>query len=306
MRDQWHTMTRTGLSPRLGSHATEPCLYVNPADALGSGLTDGGLAHIRSAHGMALLRVVVTPAQEPGHVFAPIHWNDETASQARIGALVHAFNDRFSGQPDAKATPVALSPIVRERAGFILSRRRFSLPRDIYWAWEATPGGYAARIDLDGPEDRLVEALRASLPPETAMIHFTDAGRGIFRAAFVGNNRLAAAIFLAPASEAPRWNVLQRAFALDKLDGGTRKLMLSGKTLDGAVDEGPTICACFGVPRNRIAAAIAAGAPDAAAIGRQLKAGTNCGSCIPELKRMLAEHALPPRNAAEKIHEKAS
>jgi bacterioferritin-associated ferredoxin len=48
-----------------------------------------------------------------------------------------------------------------------------------------------------------------------------------------------------------------------------------------------------GVPltQGRITAAIAAGATNAAAIGAKLKAGTNCGSCIPELKRLIAEHS---------------
>ncbi|HET6375012.1 MAG TPA: molybdopterin-dependent oxidoreductase, partial [Methylocella sp.] len=33
VRDQWHTMTRTGLSPKLGSHTPDPFVEVNPQDA---------------------------------------------------------------------------------------------------------------------------------------------------------------------------------------------------------------------------------------------------------------------------------
>jgi assimilatory nitrate reductase catalytic subunit len=52
---------------------------------------------------------------------------------------------------------------------------------------------------------------------------------------------------------------------------------------------GPIVCACFGVGRGTICDAIVGGAGSAAEIGARLKAGTNCGSCIPELKRLIAQ-----------------
>jgi assimilatory nitrate reductase catalytic subunit len=76
-------------------------------------------------------------------------------------------------------------------------------------------------------------------------------------------------------------------------------VILSGKRLDGGADEGPNVCACFGVPEGRILAAIASGCTSAPAIGAKLKAGTNCGSCIPELKRLIATHPVGARAAAQ-------
>ncbi|MEA3133761.1 MAG: assimilatory nitrate reductase catalytic subunit, partial [Gammaproteobacteria bacterium] len=61
-------------------------------------------------------------------------------------------------------------------------------------------------------------------------------------------------------------------------------------------DTGVTVCACFGIGRNAIEAAIANGCYDLASIGNRLKAGTNCGSCVPELRRLIANaesHQLP-------------
>jgi assimilatory nitrate reductase catalytic subunit len=66
-------------------------------------------------------------------------------------------------------------------------------------------------------------------------------------------------------------------------------MLLSGKSTNGLANAGPIVCACFGVGRNTICEAIAAGARSAADIGAKLKAGTNCGSCIPELKRLVAQ-----------------
>jgi assimilatory nitrate reductase catalytic subunit len=69
--------------------------------------------------------------------------------------------------------------------------------------------------------------------------------------------------------------------------------LLSGKSADGVASDGPVVCACFGVGRNAICGAIAEGSRTAAEIGAKLKAGTNCGSCIPELKRLIAQTNVP-------------
>jgi assimilatory nitrate reductase catalytic subunit len=71
--------------------------------------------------------------------------------------------------------------------------------------------------------------------------------------------------------------------------------------VDGLANAGPIVCACFGVGRTTICDAIVAGARSAADIGAKLKAGTNCGSCIPELKRLIAQaapNAVPQQLAA--------
>jgi assimilatory nitrate reductase catalytic subunit len=66
-------------------------------------------------------------------------------------------------------------------------------------------------------------------------------------------------------------------------------MLLSGKSSDGLASAGPIVCACFGVGRATICDSITGGAGTAAEIGLRVKAGTNCGSCIPELKRLISE-----------------
>ena len=290
VRDQWHTMTRTGLSPRLGSHVTEPFVSVHPSDANRFCLVDGGLARLTNHHGAATFRVVVTQNQERGAVFVPMHWNDETASSARTGSLVHAIVDPISGQPDSKATPVAIEPVAVKLAGFVLARQRLALPRDTFWAWSAIKGGYAARVDTPRDGADLVDTVKAACGPVDALT-YEDRQRGISRIALIADDKLAAALFLAPPEIAPKWSIIEEAWTADLIDKPMRRMILSGRRFDGGADEGPNVCACFGVPQGRIVAAIAAGATSAAAIGEKLKAGTNCGSCIPELKRLVAEAA---------------
>jgi assimilatory nitrate reductase catalytic subunit len=78
-------------------------------------------------------------------------------------------------------------------------------------------------------------------------------------------------------------------FAGEILSDEQRRMLLSGRSANGLANAGPIVCACFGVGRTTICDAIASGAGSAAEIGVQLKAGTNCGSCIPELKRLVAQ-----------------
>ncbi len=111
MRDQWHTMTRSGLEPAACAACAEPFVEVHPADAAHCRLANGGFARLRSPYGTCVLKVVVTEGQRRGSLFAPIHWSDETASCARIGELVTPATDPYSGQPEGKATPAAIRPV---------------------------------------------------------------------------------------------------------------------------------------------------------------------------------------------------
>src|SRR6201747_1496002 len=105
IRDQWHTMTRTGISPRLSQHLPEPFVEIHPGDAARAGVADGDFARVTTDYGQCTLKVVVSERQPRGRLFAPIHWSAENASAARVGALVGPFTDPFSGQPENKATP---------------------------------------------------------------------------------------------------------------------------------------------------------------------------------------------------------
>jgi assimilatory nitrate reductase catalytic subunit len=287
IRDQWHTMTRSGLSPRLGQHLPEPFVEVHPDDAIRFGVADGGFARVTTDHGQSTLRVVVSARQQRGMLFAPIHWSEETASNSRVGALVAPFTDPFSGQPENKATPASIVAYEYVFRGFALSRVRLELPDHAWWARVAVPGGFgylfADNADLAGWQSWL----RQVAGPDLA--EYKDFGGGVFRAAAFAQDRIETCLFVGPARDAGDWNVVKNLFALDALSGDQRRMLLSGKSSDGLASAGPIVCACFGVGRTTICNAIAAGAATAAEIGVQLKAGTNCGSCIPEMKRLIAQ-----------------
>jgi assimilatory nitrate reductase catalytic subunit len=288
IRDQWHTMTRTGLSPRLGQHLPEPFVELHPDDAAEAGIDNGGFVEVSTEFGRCILKAQVSDRQQRGMLFAPIHWNAETASSGRVGSLVAAFTDPFSGQPEAKATPAAVEPKVYAHRGFVLSRRPLTMPDGVWWSRVAIVGGHGYLLAHDLAPGFWRSWFAANAPCDDIAAYDDQAG-ATYRAVAFASERIALCLFSGAFDEAVEWDAVKALFEQDAVTADERRMLLSGRSGDGLAGAGPIVCACFGVGRNTIGDAIKGGACSVAAIGISLKAGTNCGSCIPELKRMLAQ-----------------
>jgi assimilatory nitrate reductase catalytic subunit len=82
------------------------------------------------------------------------------------------------------------------------------------------------------------------------------------------------------------------------LTDAMRKAVLAGRAPAGSIDLGPMVCACFAVRRATIAEAARAGAQDVETVGERTSAGTNCGSCRPEIKRVISDVVSKPAHSA--------
>jgi assimilatory nitrate reductase catalytic subunit len=294
MRDQWHTMTRTGLSPRLSVHAPEPHVEMHPADAAARGIPPDALVEVRSPHGRIIGRVRIDDGQRPGSVFVPMHWTDQHASSARVDALVAAKTDLVSGQPALKSTRVEVQVFAAAWHGFAVLGHKPRELRAEYWALARAVGGW--RLELAGtvmPED-WTEFVRVLLPgADGDLLAYHDAAADRHRFAAFDGERLIGAIF---ASRSPL--TLGRSFLADGLAAthatpAERLRLLAGRPGADRADPGATVCACFAVGVNEIAAAIVHdGCMSVEAVGALLQAGTNCGSCRPEIRKVIAEHAV--------------
>ncbi|MDB5602486.1 MAG: assimilatory nitrate reductase alpha subunit apoprotein [Xanthobacteraceae bacterium] len=294
VRDQWHTMTRTGLSPRLGSHSPEPFVEVHPDDLTKANLTNGGFARITTPYGSCLLKVTASAGQRPGSLFVPIHWSAETASSARVGELVNPHTDPFSGQPEVKATPAAIVAVDFAYRGFALGRTAIPLPQPTWWARVTVTGGTGYLLATNDAPERWQERARA-LFPDCELAEYIDGPRGLYRIAAFREGRLEGCLFVGPAAHAPQWDSVKALFEMEAIEDMQRRMLLSGKPADGIAEIGPVICACFGVGLNTIREALASGAAtNVETIGQALRAGTNCGSCLPELKRIVHDRVPQP------------
>jgi len=289
IRDQWHTMTRSGLSPRLGAHLPEPFVEIHPDDAGTYGVVDASFARVTTDYGQCILRAVVSERQQRGMLFAPIHWSETNASAARVGALVAPFTDPYSGQPESKSTPASIAPYEYVFRGFVLSRQGVELPQNLWWARAAIAGGHAYLFADNADLARWPKFLRRIAGDDVS--EYRDFGSGVYRAASFAGDRIETCLFVGRVHDAGDWEVVKSLFAEDRLADDQRRLLLSGRSSDGVAGAGPMVCACFGVGRTTICEAIGNGARSIAEIGARLKAGTNCGSCIPELKRLIAQTA---------------
>ncbi|MGR3648855.1 MAG: molybdopterin-dependent oxidoreductase [Shimia sp.] len=292
IRDQWHTMSRTALAPRLNQHYGEPFLELHPEDALALGLRPADLAQVESPFGAAILRVLITDRVTSGTVFAPIHWTGETASAGRVSALVPPRTDPVSGQPDSKSAAVSVRPFAATWYGFAVSAKEIA-PYTAYWAKAKSTTGWRVELaDLATPDHWQDYARDLFDAPDAQISSVTDPARSIARVALHEGGQLIGALYAGPSPVS-----VSRNFATD-LIGTSGHGALAGHPGADQPDPGATVCACFNVGVNTILSAIEAGQlMSVQAIGAALSAGTNCGSCKPELATLL--NSAHNRAAAE-------
>jgi assimilatory nitrate reductase catalytic subunit len=284
-RDQWHTMTRTGLSPKLARHREEPLVEIHPRDAAAAGLTDGSLARVTTACGSSLFRVSVSEGQRLGEIFTPIHWTDQQASGGRTGLLPWPLTDPVSGQPGFKSTPARIEPQPVDWRGFLIVRGAPARAPVCLWATRVTvPGGFLYELAGTGDLAALGQCL-----PKGELIEAADAAHGSRRIAVLKEERLAAVLFVTRTGQLP-----PRDWLIEQLGAPQGPMVLAGRAPGAQPDKGAIVCVCFDVGAKAIVRAIAEQRlTSVAEIGNALRAGTNCGSCRPAIAKLLSETAAP-------------
>ena len=299
VRDQWHTMTRTGLAPSLMSHTPEPVLTIHPADAAAACITQGALTRVSTAEGEVLLRADLRHTQRHGEIFAPMHWTDQFASTGPVGRVVSGKVDPVSGQPELKATEATVQPATVHFHGLLLRRTGGVLPDICHWVRIPVTEGQVYRLAGLRPmplgEDltRFASTL-LDLPAGADWLEMSDTRRGVLRVAAVIDGALEACLFLARDAASLPNETAASAMLGAPVPDSARGQILAGRMYDAASSEGPRICACFGVTRGAIRhAVVTQHLSSVKQIGVLLQAGTNCGSCIPELEEILRDVRMP-------------
>ena len=293
VRDQWHTMTRTGRSPRLTGHVSEPYAELHPQDARQWAVSDGDLVQVSSRWGEATVRARVADTQQPGNVFIPMHWNDQFAGAARIDAVVNPATDPVSGQPELKHTPVRISPYHPAWHGFILSRDAVELHGVTYWCRAQREGLWHYEVAGESIPEDWAGFARDLLGGKTddAWSEMADVADSRYRAARYASERLDACLFIASeTADLPPRDWLTLLFAEPAIEARQRLRVLAGTPGSGQEDRGKIICSCFSVGINTLRKAIVdEGCTTPEALGECCQAGTNCGSCVPELRTLISE-----------------
>nr|WP_312773992.1 nitrate reductase [Atlantibacter hermannii] len=279
IRDQWHTMTRTGLVPKLMQHQPLPWVRIHPDDAAHMGISEQSLVRLSSPRGWALGYASLSDEQRRGELFMPMHWNNHFASQSRINALVAPHVDPHSGQPESKQTAVRVQRVNAPWHGTLYSRHAPDIPPAIAW-WRQATGWKLAATSCD------VAWLETRAAREGWQLQYARGDSFVHLLAWQGAV-LQLALYLSRHETALDESAILDGFTAPVSDPVQRHQLLAG---GGAspVPAGRTVCSCMGVGEKAICAAIASGCDTPAALGKQLGCGTQCGSCVPELRALIA------------------
>ena len=321
LRDQWHGMSRTGTIGRLFGHVPEPSLDMNPADLARLGLAPGDLVHVLSRRGALVAPVQASDTVGRAQAFMAMHWGQEFLSgSSASGAPVLGVNALTT----SAACPSSRQPELKHAAVKVV---RAELPwRLLGVAWLPEDGALLAREQLKplmaafayascvpfGRERAgvLFRAAAHEAPPVALLaqveavlglggpdvLRYEDKPRGqrrTMRLATQGEQTRLDAFLLGGDISAEVW---LRPLLQDELPAQAygRMLLIPGARAPVAVQaRGRQVCTCFNVTEPEILATLQTcdGAPEQrlGQLQAALRCGTNCGSCVPELKRMVLQ-----------------
>jgi assimilatory nitrate reductase catalytic subunit len=319
LRDQWHGMSRTGLVARLFNHAEEPRLAMHPADMARRGIADGDVVKVTSRRGALMVRAEASDAQRVGQVFMAMHWGSQFMAGPGVNGLTSPACDPDSRQPELKLAAVEVVPaklphrVVAMRrlaadAAATLNERMKPLLRHFDYATLTLAGreepllvlrGYAARPVDEGVLDALDEMMGFDDP--SRVMRYVDAARRVEKAARIEHDRMTG-VCLSGETAAADWlkNMMLGGASLEAVRPWVLAPVASPPK--GSVDRGTIVCNCFDVARSELVSDAAAGL-DIAAIQAKRRCGTSCGSCLPEVKRIVgAASGAAARAASGTVH----
>jgi assimilatory nitrate reductase catalytic subunit len=315
MRDQWHGMSRSGSVPNLFAHEGKPLVRLHPSDAARRKLADGELVHVRSKRGEVVLPLKLDENVPLAGADIAMHWGDEfVGAQLGVNTLTQGAFCPDSKQPELKFSAVAIEPanlpwrlsacawVDPEQGAALREQLRALMPRFGYaqclpeptrtglvgWAFEAACA--------DAPATGLVDELAAVLGLNSpAVLRYADAQRGRLRLLNLDGDDLQTApvqaLLRVGQHEEGAWLVdLWRERTAASTVG--RWLLSPGAPPANTVAASPQVCNCFDVREDviRLTLARCGGTPAErlAQLQAEKRCGTQCGSCLPALRRLVA------------------
>ena len=306
LRDQWHGMSRSGRVTRLHNHAEEPLLSMNAQDMVLRRLADGDVARIGSKRGSIMARVMASDELRPGQTFLPMHWGSRNMNSGGANTLTTPAFDRTSKQPELKHAAIQVEKV--ELPFQVVALRRFDADhhedalnfvdtvRPLLARFDYAQVGVAGRdctvVQLRGYSavhvaDEVLDTLDGLLGmvAEHTMC-YVDARRRVEKKALIENG-VVQSVCLAGETAAQEWlkNMMLQGASAEAVRPWVLAPVASAPR--GTLSRGRIVCACHDVSEQEIRAEVARGT-GLSALQAKLKCGTECGSCLPAVKKLLA------------------
>jgi assimilatory nitrate reductase catalytic subunit len=296
LRDQWHTMTRTGKTAELTSHVGRPFLAIHPKDADSLEIKDNDLIQLKAEHLNGDNTDICLPAkldtnQRTGELFAPIHWSTSNSASSNITGLYTDANDKISGQPELKHAAVAVDKVTHTLQGkiFVKQPLAIELLREKFSYFVVTPieQGSLIYFATEHSEADVKLWLQINLPLYDEWLSVSGGDVGSTLA--LRDGILSLSLFMAK-----HYVDLDNAWINSLFAGGQVNVEQMNGLLNVQPDEqfkqGKLVCSCFKVGENTIIDAIQQGCDSVDKLGCELKCGTNCGSCKSELSQLVNQY----------------
>ncbi len=331
LRDQWHGMSRTGTLGRLFGHASEPCIEMHPQELARRRWNEGDLVRVQSRRGAMIVPVQSSDSVAPAQAFIAMHWGEEFVSgRGPDGVLLRGVNALCTGAscPSSKQPELKHAAVQVERVNLpwrLVAAAWFPPDR-----WQTAQQRFRAHFgdfafatcvpfgrEPEGEVGVLFRAAALDVVPAAVLndientlgldhphaLRYNDPRRGQRRAMHLSAPEGApteaatlASFLLAGDTAAQSW-----VLALLKDRQPARSLgraLLAGTSTApiGTVARGAQVCSCFDVRAPDIAASLSrcTGTPEErlTQLQGELRCGTQCGSCLPTLRKMVRDVAI--------------
>lgn len=307
LRDQWHGMSRTGTTAQLFNHVEEPAIQMNADDMMRRSIKNGDIVKVQNKRGSLVLPVQASTDVQPSQTFIAMHWGSQFMHGLGVNALMPPNFDKTSKQPELKHTAIKIEKLelpwrmtVMRAVNSLdmLQKIRALLPNFQY----ASCGLFGRESDhgigmlilraahTEAPEGNLVEQIDAILgmTDDMPLLNYNDAKRGISKRILVESDQVTG-VRLMGETLAADWlkDVMSSGSFTDELRRWALAPVVAPPT--GQRGRGKIVCNCLDISQNEIIDNIDLGA-DLLTLQNKLKCGTECGSCVPELKKLVQMH----------------
>lgn len=320
LRDQWHGMSRTGNVAQLFNHVEEPVIQMSADDMMRRKLYDGDIVKVQNKRGSLILPVQKSTELQPAQTFIAMHWGSQFMSGLGVNALMPPNFDKTSKQPELKHTTIKLEKlelpwrmvVLRSCHDLTLLEKIRPLLANFTYAScglfgreskHHSSGMLILRAASEhAPDKSIILKIDAILgmSEETPCLNYTDVKQGVFKRILVEKNNISGKLEVTGArlvgeTKATEWlkEIMMRGtfeddaqykefsrWALAPIPSAPKNQPIRGKV----------ICNCFDISYNDIIENIELGA-DLITLQNKLKCGTECGSCVPELKKLVFSHS---------------
>ncbi|MCU4676796.1 nitrate reductase [Catenovulum sp. 2E275] len=289
IRDQWHTMTRTGKAAKLSAHISEPFVAIHPDNAQALNLTEGAVARIFSEQGESLVKVKLDSGQRKQELFVPMHWNQQFAANANINRVFKGAVDPVSGQPELKHAAVNIEAYPADFYGVMVGKNPMFVDSD-YWAKSPSSAGFSTSFAGQGEVSDWLDWCQQRANSQGEWIRVENQQNKQFRIFCYKQNELQFVCYVqaTPFAEDVSW--LTEIFGLAQFDREEINALITAIPTP-EIAKGRQICSCFKIGEKQIIEAIVDYGDDTVdKLGQRLKCGTNCGSCKTDLSGLIKQH----------------